>query len=232
MNIYWVNNPLRKKEATMEQRRQFLKILLGFFSLITLMFSPFFSLIRGAYSEAKRVILPKGTKMESLIGKAPEELDTRNLEVTHLKDFQTMGLDDYEVDLDKWRLQVTGKVKTPLHLKYSEIKALPVIRRNVLLICPGFFALNGDWKGFSVAELLKRAGADKEATNVKFYGPEVDYEKMEKFPIDEVLNEKVFLAYEVNGETLPRKHGFPLRVVADDHYGGTWVKYVYKVTVE
>ena len=110
MNIYWVNNPLTNKEAPMEQRRQFLKILLGFFSLIALTFSPFFSLIRRAYSEAKRVILPKGTKVESLIGKVPKELDTRNLEVTPLEDFQTMGLDDYEVDLDKWRLQVTGKV--------------------------------------------------------------------------------------------------------------------------
>ena len=216
----------------MEQRRQFLKILLGFFSLIALTFSPFFSLIRRAYSEAKRVILPKGTKVESLIGKVPKELDTRNLEVTPLEDFQTMGLDDYEVDLDKWRLQVTGRVKMPLQLTYSELKTLPEVRRNVLLICPGFFALNGDWKGISVAELLKRAGADKGATNVKFSGPEVAYEKMEEFPIEEVLNEKVFLAYEVNGKTLPRKHGFPLRVVADDHYGGTWVKYVYKVTVD
>jgi DMSO/TMAO reductase YedYZ molybdopterin-dependent catalytic subunit len=40
----------------------------------------------------------------------------------------------------------------------------------------------------------------------------------------------VFLAYSVNDRVLPQKHGFPLRVVAEDHYGGSWVKYVYKVT--
>ena len=28
---------------------------------------------------------------------------------------------------------------------------------------------------------------------------------------------------------LPRKHGFPLRVVAEDHYGSVWIKYVHKV---
>ena len=169
----------------MEQRRQFLKILLGGFSLITLMFTPFFSLIRRAYSEAKRVILPKGTKMQSLIGRVPKELDTRNLDVTPLKDFGTMGQDDYEADLDKWRLLVTGKVKTPLQLTYSEIKALPEVRKKVLLICPGVFALYGDWKGFSVAELLKRAGANKGATKVRFFGPESAYEKIERFSIDE-----------------------------------------------
>jgi sulfoxide reductase catalytic subunit YedY len=39
----------------------------------------------------------------------------------------------------------------------------------------------------------------------------------------------VFLAYQVNGQALPKKHGFPLRVVAEGYYGGDWVKYVYKV---
>ena len=42
---------------------------------------------------------------------------------------------------------------------------------------------------------------------------------------------KVFLAYEVNGQRLPQKHGFPLRVVAEDHYGFQWVKYVSSLTV-
>ncbi len=31
-----------------------------------------------------------------------------------------------------------------------------------------------------------------------------------KVPLDDVLSDKVFLAYQVNGEVLPRKHGFPL----------------------
>lgn len=39
----------------------------------------------------------------------------------------------------------------------------------------------------------------------------------------------MFLAYQVNGETLPVKHGYPLRLVAEGVYGSEWVKYVYKV---
>jgi sulfoxide reductase catalytic subunit YedY len=42
----------------------------------------------------------------------------------------------------------------------------------------------------------------------------------------------VFLATHVNGTVLPRKHGFPLRVVAEGYYGSEWVKYVGKLTVE
>ena len=194
--------------------------------------NPFFSMIQKAYAKAKRVILPKGTKMGTLRSKNPKDLDTRNLEVTPLKEFDTMGETDYEVDLDRWRLHVTGRVKKSLDLSYSQIKELPGIRRKVLLICPGVFAQYGDWKGISLASLLKSAGAERDATHVTFSGPERAFEKVEKFPIEDVLNEKIFLAYEVNGETLPKKHGYPLRVVAEDYYGGTWVKYVYKVTIE
>ena len=40
------------------------------------------------------------------------------------------------------------------------------------------------------------------------------------------------LAYQVNGMALPRRHGFPLRVVAEDDYGSDWIKYVDRITVE
>ena len=56
--------------------------------------------------------------------------------------------------------------------------------------------------------------------------------KVERFPIDAVLSNQVFLAYAVNGKTLPQKHGFPLRVVAEGYYGSDWVKYVYQMKVE
>ena len=54
---------------------------------------------------------------------------------------------------------------------------------------------------------------------------------METFPIEDYLTHKASLAYGVNGETLPERHGFPLRVVAEDHYGNDWVKYVHKMTM-
>ncbi|MFZ7111327.1 MAG: molybdopterin-dependent oxidoreductase [Desulfatiglandales bacterium] len=43
---------------------------------------------------------------------------------------------------------------------------------------------------------------------------------------------QLYIRNAINGKTLPRKHGFPLRVVAEDHYGGVWVKYVYNMQVE
>ena len=143
-----------------------------------------------------------------------------------------MGATDFEVNVDDWRLEVTGHLKIPLTLTYSQILTLPSIERNVLLICPGFFANHGRWKGISLGELLKKAKMDKGVTHVTVSGAQGEHEKVERFPIEDILSNKVFLAYGVNGETLPKKHGFPLRVVAEDYYGDDWVKYVFKVTLE
>lgn len=215
-----------------QKRRQFIKIILGSLSATAMGLNPLFSLLRSAWATAKRIILPKGTRVETLRSKNPRNLDTRNLDVTPLDEFGTMGETDYEADPDTWRLHVTGRVRRPLDLSYAEMRDLPAVRRKVLLICPGFFALYGDWKGISMDSLLQRAGVEKDATHVVFAGPERPVNKVERFPMEEVRNGKIFLAYEVNWETLPKKHGFPLRLVAEDHYGDQWVKYVYWMSVE
>lgn len=213
----------------MEDRRNFLKLAM---TAIGLVFNCPFSGIRWAWAQTKRVILPRETKRESLVHRNPAELDTRNLEVTPLKEFGTMGLTDHSVDLDAWKLEVAGSVGRPLSLSYPQIRGLPSIERNVLLICPGVFANHGTWKGISINELLRRAEAEDGVTHVTIRGPKGPYEKVQRYPIRHILSDKVFLAYAVNGKDLPPQHGFPLRVVAEDYYGYDWVKYVDSMTAE
>ena len=215
----------------METRRKFLQVTLKCVTGLSLFFSPLFRSVNVVFGKAKRIILPSSTEMESLVDKNPAELDTRNLETIPLKDFRTMGLSDQMVDLKDWRLEVTGRVKKPLSLTYAQVLARPAMEKTVLLICPGFFANHGRWKGISIGGLLEEAGMEEGVTQVSFSGPENEYEKVEAFPLRDVLADKVFLAYGVNRKTLPRKHGFPLRLVAEDLYGFRWVKYVYKVKV-
>jgi len=105
------------------------------------------------------------------------------------------------------------------------------VEENVLLICPGIFTIHATWKGVFVRELLMRAGLLEGATHVTLHGPAGPYEKVEEFKRDEVESGRVFLAYGVNGQALPQKHGFPLRAVAADRFGSDWVKFVYKLEV-
>jgi DMSO/TMAO reductase YedYZ molybdopterin-dependent catalytic subunit len=216
----------------MKERRQFLKIFTAFFAGVGLWLNPVLSILASGVKKVGKIILPKGTDPRTLIDRNPATLDARNLELTPLDEFGTMGLTDYVADLDTWRLEVAGEVQKPLRLSYDKIKALPAIERNVLLICPGFFANYGAWKGISIKTLLDLAEAHQGITHVAVRGPEGRYESHQRYPIEDILSDKVFLAYQVNGKPLPRKDGFPLRTVAEDYYGYDWIKYVYKVTVE
>lgn len=188
--------------------------------------------IRRVLAKASQILLPKDTKMESLIQKNPADLDTRNLNVVPLEEFETMGLTDHSVDLAKWTLEIQGLVETPIRLGYMELIELPAIEREVLLICPGFFANHGKWRGFSLGALLRQARISASARNVVVQGPEGPYMKTASFPLERVLEDGVFLAHHVNGVPLPQKHGFPLRVVAEGFYGYDWVKYATFVRVE
>ena len=216
----------------MKGRRQFLKVGLATFAGVGALFHPLFSSFCSLWADEGRTIIPKGTKRESLAHRNPAGLDTQNLDITPLKDFQTMGTTDYKVDVEKWRLAVSGRVKKPIALTYSQVQAMPVTEKRVLLICPGFFANHGLWGGVRVEELLKMTEAEKNLTSVTFISQEGTYERTQKFSMEEILGGKVFLAYGVNGESLPQRHGFPLRVVAEGQYGSNWIKYVSQVKVE
>jgi sulfoxide reductase catalytic subunit YedY len=148
-----------------------------------------------------------------------------------LDHFRTMGEVNAVFDPQRWRLTVDGKVTRPLSLTYAALRNRPAITRNVLLICPGVFVNHGRWKGISVGDLLKEAGALPEARAVVFHTDTGSHQRTERFDIVDLTAEHVFLAYGVNGRDLPEKHGYPLRVVAEGHYGATWAKYVKRVEV-
>jgi sulfoxide reductase catalytic subunit YedY len=158
-------------------------------------------------------------------------VDPRNLEITPLSEFGTMGQVRAGLDPETWRLEIGGAVERPGSWTLAELKSRPVLEREVLLICPGVFSYYARWRGLSLAALLAEAGPGAGSRELEIAGPPGSREKVERFGLDEVRAGEVFLAYGVNGKPLPEKHGFPLRVVAGRHYGDDWVKYVHRVTV-
>ena len=158
----------------------------------------------------------------------PAEIDNRNLEVDPLTQFGTMGPTDVAVDLKTYRLKVTGAVGRSLSLSYDQILKYPSLTEVVLLICPGVFSNNGRWTGISLKVLLQEAQAKKEAKYLDINGA---HGKGVRIPSEKIDRKKILLAYRVNGEPLPQKHGFPLRLVYEDAYGFDWVKYVDEIVI-
>lgn len=156
------------------------------------------------------------------------------------------------VNLNDWRLHIDGEVATPLTLTMDDLKKLPPVELVSVVECAGNgrgFAEppvpglqwtngsvgNGRWRGVRLADVLKRAGLKDSATEILFNGADVPLGTMQDFrrtiTAKKALDPNTLLAYEMNGVTLPVKHGFPLRVVAPGWASDSWVKWVTNITV-
>jgi DMSO/TMAO reductase YedYZ molybdopterin-dependent catalytic subunit len=133
------------------------------------------------------------------------------------------------VDLDTYRLRVTGKVDRPLELTYEEILCLPKVEASPILVCPGFFEDEATWAGTPIAEVLALAGPRPGAQRLELVSAD-GYTTL--LSLDRALDRANFLAYEWDGEPLPRLHGFPLRVVIPDAQGNQWTKWLVEIRVQ
>lgn len=178
------------------------------------------------WAKAKR-ILERGFPKDRLLNMNPADVDSRNLDIDPLDKLGTMGPTDVEIDIKTYRLKVTGNVERALSLRYDDILKRPALTEAVLLICPGFFVNHANWTGCGLKGLLEEARVRKGAESIDVKGAG----KSVRISLKDLAEKRVFLAHRVNGETLPRKHGFPLRLVYEDAFGFDWIKYVDEIVV-
>lgn len=154
--------------------------------------------------------------------------------ITSNEDFYNVQYNQIpEVSLTSWSLTIYGLVREKLRLTFDEVRALPSVARMHTLECIGNPAGgnligNAEWRGVSLKALLERAGVDANATHVTIGG--VD-EYLTSVPIARALNEHAMLAFEMNGQPLPLKHGFPLRAILPGVYGQKQPKWVTGIHV-
>ncbi|CAN5210308.1 sulfite oxidase [soil metagenome] len=126
------------------------------------------------------------------------------------------------VDLETWRLQVTGMVETPFELSYDDLLALPQVESDITLACVSNqvgddLVGNARWRGVRLAELLERAGVQPGASQI--VGRSVDG-WTGGFPTEVALDgREPLVAVAMNGEALPLDHGFPARLVVPGLFG-------------
>jgi DMSO/TMAO reductase YedYZ molybdopterin-dependent catalytic subunit len=135
-----------------------------------------------------------------------------------------------DIDIQNYRLTVSGAVETPLSLSLEEIMAMQAEREFVVLECPGFFVDEGNWTGVRIADLLDLAGVKPEAQQVKFVAADGKYSA--NLTLEEVMGEGMLIAYAFEDKSLPRVHGYPLRVVAKGQPGNRWVKWLGQIVVQ
>src|SRR5881397_3488131 len=159
----------------------------------------------------------------------------------------------YNIDPDKFTLEIKGKVDRPLKLSLKDIKKLKAVELVAVNQCSGnsrgFFSPrvaggqlangamgNARWRGVPLKAVLDKAGIMPGAEQVTFNGldgpvvPETpDFVKA--LDIDHARDGEVMIAYAMNGADLPHLNGYPVRLVVPGYYGTYWVKHLNEITV-
>ena len=131
-----------------------------------------------------------------------------------------------------WALRVDGLVDRPESaLSYAAIVELPLQRQVMTMQCIGNWTGgplvgNAEWGGTPFRNLLDQVGVQGDAIRVKFYS--IDGYTT-SIPLDRALREEVLLVWEMNGQQLPSKHGYPVRLTNPGHYGQKMPKWITRI---
>ncbi|MCA1647550.1 MAG: molybdopterin-dependent oxidoreductase [Chloroflexi bacterium] len=130
-----------------------------------------------------------------------------------------------------WRLEVHGLVDRPRTYTFDEIRALPSTTQETTLMCisnylGGGLMSNAAWTGLPLRDLLVAAGPRPGVTRVVLYGAD-GY--TDTYSLDKALEPTTFVAYAMNGEPLPVKHGYPVRILTPGLFGEKSVKWVTRI---
>jgi sulfite oxidase len=160
-----------------------------------------------------------------------------------------------EIDAAAWSLAIGGDVRTPLTLSLDDLQALPSRTVTMTMECAGNarafvtplppgqpWALGavstGTFTGVPLRDVLERAGMGERGVEVYFTGADsgdvspgrtVRFER--SLPLDRAMHPDVLLAWEMNGEPLAPRYGYPLRLVVPGWYGVASVKWLTDIRV-
>ena len=161
-----------------------------------------------------------------------------------------------DVDASSWRLSVEGDaIGNPVKLSYAELLNMRSTTLVSYLECAGnhraMFGLvngreaegtqwergavgNAEWTGVRLRDVLELAGISGDAESVLLVGldensPEGGFRRA--MTVAKALHPDTLLAYGMNGETLPRDHGYPLRAAVPGWVGSSWIKWLGRIEV-
>ncbi|MBD3205558.1 molybdopterin-dependent oxidoreductase [Candidatus Bathyarchaeota archaeon] len=158
--------------------------------------------------------------------------------IEEIKDFQGIKLGSYtdfeensikgpqSIEINSYRLKVTGLVETELEYKYDEVLGFPSQEKVIQLDCVEGWSVRVLWEGVLLEDLIDEASVKPEAVVVIFRA--VDGYST-SLPLSYIIEEEIILAYKINNITLPEANGYPFQVVAESKWGYKWCKWVSEI---
>jgi len=149
------------------------------------------------------------------------------------EDYQDLASNQFK----DWRLEIGGLVEHPMKLSLDELRALPSRTQITRHDCVEGWSCIGKWKGVPLGTLLQQAVLRQGAAYVVLHcadrlGESLSAEKYyESIDLAEAFHPQTILAYEMNDQVLPVRHGAPLRLRVERQLGYKMAKYVMRIEV-
>ncbi|MDE2080673.1 MAG: molybdopterin-dependent oxidoreductase [Burkholderiales bacterium] len=113
------------------------------------------------------------------------------------------------VDGDSFRLEVSGLVADRRRWTLAELRAMPQADQVTRHICVEGWSAIGKWGGVPLASFLRRVGAD---TGAKYVGFKCADDYHTSIDMATALHPQTLLALTYDGQVLPPKYGFPMKL--------------------
>jgi DMSO/TMAO reductase YedYZ molybdopterin-dependent catalytic subunit len=145
----------------------------------------------------------------------------------------TKNVIDPKVNIDLWHLEIGGLVQNPVTWRLQDLAGFESTTQETTLMCisngldAGLIS-NAVWKGLSLRDLLDQAGVLSGAARVRLHGVD-NY--TDTIPLEKAMEPTTLLAYEMNGVSLPDRHGYPMRVIVPGYFGEKHVKWLTQIEV-
>jgi DMSO/TMAO reductase YedYZ molybdopterin-dependent catalytic subunit len=139
--------------------------------------------------------------------------------ITYLKPNGDYGLGS-DLDLDSWTLSVSADDHVPpLHLRLSDIMALPRVEMITRFCCIEGWSVITSWTGARFSDFTRKFLPSGRLLQPYVYMSTPDEEYYIGLDIKSAMHPQTLLAYEHNGKPLTAQHGAPLRLVIPVKYG-------------
>jgi DMSO/TMAO reductase YedYZ molybdopterin-dependent catalytic subunit len=145
----------------------------------------------------------------------------------------TKNVVDPNVNPGIWRLEIGGMVEEPRGYTFQDLMSLASVEQESTLMCisnrigAGLMS-NAVWQGVRLRDLLDASRPLAGALEVFLNGADA---YTDSFAFDKAMDPTTIVAFAMNGEPLPLRHGYPARVVVPGLYGEKNVKWVTRIDV-
>lgn len=128
-----------------------------------------------------------------------------------------------------WQFSIDGLVDRPATFSLDQLKSYPSRSQITQLACEEGWSYIAEWTGVPLFHVLQLVGVQPHAKYVVYFSIEPDW--WESIDMADALHPQTFLAYGLNGDTLPVGNGGPLRLRLPRQLGYKSVKFVTRMTV-